>query len=188
MNEEEDGRIGRSEIFFGVSIKPRRVDFDLFHQSAEAENCYGPFRTPDLSDDLRQAKGFDWAGPDRLIWEGWFDTGRVSPVAAEPAGPARRRDIVVRFDFYVGERDLFGIGFSDNVVFRKQYYVRAVAPAGTGIDESLDGVTMYLYTHENFDSTADAQRLVSDNGMWTFQVAGTGFAARLGIRLQKVPS
>ena len=35
---------GKSEIFFGVSIKPRRVDFELFHQSAEAENCYGPFR------------------------------------------------------------------------------------------------------------------------------------------------
>ena len=32
-------------MFFGMSIKPRRVDFDLFHQSAEAENCYGPFRT-----------------------------------------------------------------------------------------------------------------------------------------------
>jgi hypothetical protein len=45
-----DGRIirgrdffGKSEFFFGVSIKPRRVDFDLFHQSVEAENTYGPF-------------------------------------------------------------------------------------------------------------------------------------------------
>ena len=41
---------GKSEFFFGVSIKPRRVDFDLFHQSAEAENCYGPFSTDDLTD------------------------------------------------------------------------------------------------------------------------------------------
>ena len=32
----------------------------------------------------------------------------------------------MRLDFYVGERDLLGIGFSDNVVFRKQYYARAV--------------------------------------------------------------
>ena len=179
-------RFGRSEIFFGVSIKPRRVDFDLFHQSAEAENCYGPFRTPDLTDDLQATEGLDWAGPDRLIWEGWFDTGRVSPIADEPAQPMRRRDIVVRFDFYVGERDLFGIGFSDNVVFRKQYYLRAVAPEGAGIDESLDGVTMYLYADEDFGATADVQPLGSENGMWTFSVAGTGFEARLGIRLQKV--
>lgn len=34
---------GRSEFYFGVSIKPRYLDFDLFHQSPEAENCYGPF-------------------------------------------------------------------------------------------------------------------------------------------------
>ena len=39
-----------------MSVKPRRVDFELFHQSAEAENCYGPFRTADLSDEL-DAKG-----------------------------------------------------------------------------------------------------------------------------------
>ena len=38
---------GKSEFFFGVSVKPRRVDFDLFHQSAEAENCYGPFSATD---------------------------------------------------------------------------------------------------------------------------------------------
>ena len=35
--------IGKSEFFLGLSVKPRGVDFDLFHQSAEAENCYGPF-------------------------------------------------------------------------------------------------------------------------------------------------
>src|SRR6266542_3298280 len=52
-------RVGKSEIFFGVSIKPRRVDFDLFHQSAEAENTYGPFNTKDLSD---ADPAFGWAG------------------------------------------------------------------------------------------------------------------------------
>jgi len=41
---------GRSEFYLGVSIKPRYVDFDLFHQSPEAENCYGPFHEADLSD------------------------------------------------------------------------------------------------------------------------------------------
>jgi hypothetical protein len=38
--------------------------------------------------------------------------------------------LVLRTDFYVGERDLFGIGFSDNVVFYKQYYVRAIFKKG----------------------------------------------------------
>ena len=56
-------RFGKSEIFFGVSIKPRRVDFELFHQSAEAENCYGPFHTHDFSDDLNGEPA--WRGPDR---------------------------------------------------------------------------------------------------------------------------
>lgn len=41
---------GRSEFHLGVSIRPRFVDFDLFHQSADAEHCYGPFHTRDLSD------------------------------------------------------------------------------------------------------------------------------------------
>jgi pimeloyl-ACP methyl ester carboxylesterase len=179
-------RFGRSEIFFGVSIKPRRVDFELFHQSAEAENCYGPFRTQTLIDDLQQAQGFDWAGPDRLVWEGWFDSSRVSPLNNEPAQPAERRDIVVRFDFYVGERDLFGIGFSDNVIFRKQYYIRAVAPPGQNIDSSLDGVSLFLHRDENFDDTSGADELVQRNGAWSFSIEGTGFEARLGIQLQKV--
>ena len=42
------------------------------------------------------------------------------------------KDLVFRLDFYVGERDLFGIGFSDNVVFRKQYYLRTVAIRAAG--------------------------------------------------------
>ena len=85
--------IGKSEMFFGMSVKPRRVDFDLFHQSAEAENCYGPFRTRDLSDEPRPRDGFGWAGPDRLIWEGWFDTARINPAAPSPRRrrPARPR-------------------------------------------------------------------------------------------------
>ena len=53
---------GKSEFFFGVSIKPRKVDFDLFHQSAEAENCYGPFAKYDLSDEDEKVD-FPWADP-----------------------------------------------------------------------------------------------------------------------------
>jgi hypothetical protein len=49
---------GKSEFFFGVSIKPRQVDFELFHQSPEAENCYGPFSEKELTDpDI----DFGWA-------------------------------------------------------------------------------------------------------------------------------
>ena len=51
---------GKSEFFFGLSLKPRHVDFDLFHQSPEAENCYGPFRRTDLTD---APLDFDWADP-----------------------------------------------------------------------------------------------------------------------------
>jgi hypothetical protein len=107
---------GKSELFFGVSIKPRGVDFDLFHQTAEAENCYGPFRSRRLDDD----PAFSWAGPDRLIWEGWLDS------RARAAVDDRAPDLVMRLDVYVEERDSFGLGFSDNIIFRKQYYVQAV--------------------------------------------------------------
>jgi hypothetical protein len=179
-------RIGKSEIFFGVSIKPRRVDFELFHQSAEAENTYGPFHTEDLTDDLQKPDTFDWAGPNRLIWEGWFDSSRVSPVDPDAPEPAKQKDIVVRFDFYVGERDVFGVGFSDNVVFRKQYYIRAVAPPGQSITGAVDGISMFLYRDENFLDTSGADQLALENGAWTFKVEGTGFEAKLGISLQKV--
>ena len=67
---------GQSEFFLGVSIKPRRVDFDLFHQSAEAENCYGAFRKP----EARRQEGrrsFWWADDDRLIAEIFLDTRKI---------------------------------------------------------------------------------------------------------------
>ena len=52
----------------------------------------------------------------------------------------------MRLEFYVGERDLFGIGFSDNVIFRKQYYIRVVASGAPDLSESLDQVELYLYS------------------------------------------
>src|SRR5690606_38139973 len=131
---------------FGVSIKPRYVDFELFHQSAEAENCYGPFGRADLSDPLpelaeelrkplseRGDRTTGWAGPDCLIWEGWID-GRIKP-------STQARGMVFRLDVYVGERDSHGIGFSDNVIFRKQYYVQ-VFP-GTSAE-------LFLHTGEQY--------------------------------------
>lgn len=165
---------GKSEFFFGVSIKPRRVDFDLFHQSAAAENCYGPFSQEDLNDP---APAFGWAGPDRLIWEGYLDT---RPILDDPS--ITTKDLVLRLDCYVGERDLFGVGFSDNVIFRKQYYVRALLQPQ---------LRLYLHAGEEFAqpgfdaSTLPQMRAV--NGGWEFEVEGTGFEGTLRIELDEVP-
>lgn len=165
---------GKSEFFFGVSIKPRRVDFDLFHQSAEAENCYGPFTKSDLTD---QNVAFQWAGPDRLIWEGCLDT---SSILRDDS--ITTKDMVLRLDFYVGERDLFGVGFSDNVVFRAQYYVRALLG---------DPLKLYRYSDERFakkgfqPDPADAMEKVP--GGWQFKVEGDNFEATLQIDIDSVP-
>ena len=92
----------------------------------------------------------------------------------------------MRLDFYVGERDLFGVGFSDNVIFRKQYYIRAVAAPGQDLAASLDGIKVYLYRDENFADTAGADELKLENGQWKFKVEGTGFDATLGITVGRV--
>jgi hypothetical protein len=179
-------RFGRSEIFFGMSVKPRRVDFDLFHQSAEAENCYGPFRSPDLTDALDAKGGFDWAGPDRLVYEGWFDTARITPHGRERVTASEQRDLVLRLDFYVGERDRLGIGFSDNVIFRKQYYLRALAPGPENLAASFETLQMYLYEDESFTDDQPQQPLAVDNGRWVFSIGDNGFTATLGIELARV--
>jgi hypothetical protein len=179
-------RFGRSEIFFGMSVKPRRVDFELFHQSAEAENCYGPFRTPDLSDPFDDKGGFGWAGPDRLLYEGWFDTSRIAPAGSDRGSAAERRDLVVRLDFYVGERDLLGVGFSDNVIFRKQYYVRAVAAGPESLSASLENISLYLYTDESFADNVPGEPMAFEDGRWSFSIQGTGFEAQIGIALDQV--
>lgn len=192
---------GRSEYFFGIRVKPRYVDFELFHQSPEAENCYGPFHRTDLADgpppladelDRPLAEAGDrttgWAGPDRLIWEGTLDAAAVS----EDDGAC---GVVFRVDVYVGERDTRGIGFSDNVVFRKQYYVQAFPG---------EPVALFVHTGERYltgrqqvgredleqmagvGAAAAVQRPVplrqdAAGGEWTFDVEGTGFAATLRL-------
>jgi hypothetical protein len=156
------------------------VDFDLFHQSVEAENCYGPFSATDaegavdFSEPLDKL-AFGWADAHRLIWEGYLDTSHVMP---DPSTGVR--DIVFRLDFYVGERDLFGIGFSDNVVFRKQYYLRAL------IDEVPP--QLYLLNNESFmaDSRPPGTTTVVPAG-WMFDVGGTGFEGTFQVELDIVP-
>lgn len=165
---------GKSEFFLGVSIKPRRVDFDLFHQSAEAENCYGPFTKDDLSDEN---VAFSWADDDKLIWEGYLDT---TPILQDES--ITSKDMVMRLDFYVGERDLLGIGFSDNVIFRKQYYIRALLPPN---------LKLYLHTKEDFaqlgfnPSPQHEMRRTSEG--WEFDVKGTGFEGTFRIEIARIP-
>jgi hypothetical protein len=159
---------GKSEFFFGVCIKPRRVDFELFHQSTEAENCYGPFRRETLDDE---DVAFPWADGKDLIWEGWLDT---SAIITDPSRGIR--DLVMRLDFYVGERDLFGVGFSDNVIFRKQYYVQAVLEPEFGL---------FCYAGEQFMKPgykpAAKEKMREVDGGWEFDVGGTGFTGTCRI-------
>jgi hypothetical protein len=197
---------GKSEFWFGASIKPRGVDFELFHQSAEAENCYGPFNDEGLQGDgsyvepeLRKSfrdegRTTGWLSAERLIWEGWIDEANVP----DPANP----EMVFRLDLYLGERDSHGIGFSDNVVFRKQYYVQVVLG---------DELAIFVHTGEQLlrrrnrptpadvaeEADADEQagkdlrdrRVVratrTDDG-WTFPVQGTGFEATLRVGITPV--
>ncbi len=165
---------GKSEFFLGVSIKPRGVDFELFHQSKEAENCYGPFSQEDLSDDNL---AFPFADDNKLMWEGYLDT---TPILEDDS--ITPKDMVMRLDFYVGERDLLGIGFSDNAIFRKQYYIRALL---------RPIVILYLHTGEQFaqlgfkPSGDDEMRQTFDG--WEFDVEGTGFEGTFRIELDHVP-
>ena len=174
---------GKSEFFFGLSIKPRRVDFDLFHQSVEAENCYGPFSATDGMGDVNFSErpeklAFGWADDYKLIWEGYLDTSQVMP--DESTG---LKDLVFRLDFYVGERDLFGIGFSDNVVFRKQYYLRTVAS---------EPPEVYLLTDERFmdpkaRAASPARPLSRTEQGWMFEVSGTGFTGTFQVEIDNLP-
>jgi pimeloyl-ACP methyl ester carboxylesterase len=165
---------GKSEFFFGVSIKPRGVDFELTHQGADSENCYGPFNSTELTD---ASIAFDWAGPDRLIWEGYLNT--TSILEDKSIG---KKDMVMRIDFYLGERDQFGIGFSDNMIFRKQYYVRGL------LEEPY---TMFLHDNELFaapgyqDDPTTGMHKVDDG--WEFDVEDSGFKGRFRVEIEQVP-
>jgi hypothetical protein len=181
--------IGKSEFFFGVSIKPRGVDFDLFHQSAEAENCYGPFHKDDFSDPDKDV-AFPWAGKDRLIWEGWLNTDSRAPRADKAqhdkgSGPIAGgasddpKDIVMRLDVYVGERDLFGLGFSDNVIFRKQYYVRALFDDLKKL--KLAGLELHVG-----DEFRDGQKLKRTPDGWSFTVGDPSFKATMQISFEVI--
>jgi hypothetical protein len=165
---------GKSEFFLGISIKPRAVDFELFHQSPDAENCYGPFTKEDLSDDNL---AFAFADNNKLIWEGYLNT--IPILEDESITP---KDMVMRLDFYVGERDLLGVGFSDNVIFRKQYYIRTLLSPE---------VRLYLHTGEDFAqqgfTPSDDREMRQTADGWDFDVVGTGFEGTFRIEIDYVP-
>jgi len=198
---------GRSEFYLGVSIKPRFVDFELMHQSPEAENCYGPFSKDDLSDELPDLetelrkplaepgdRTTGWAGPDRLVWEGWID----SRAAAQPGRSARSRvqGLVFRLDIRVSERDSYGLGFSDNVVFRKQYYVQ-VFPGSPwemfvhtgerylGPAEPTDLESLQDHAAPDARAEVQAAKVLPARGERTFDVVGTGFEATFRVRVEE---
>jgi hypothetical protein len=144
-----------------------------------------------LSDKSEDGVSFNWADGDngeRLIWEGWLDTGATTlgtdrPRESAKGGDAQKGaqpdDIVIRLDFYLGERDLFGIGFSDNVVFRKQYYARAV------FDDVGNLATLrqlVLHTGEDFTDLAQAKPMRKKSlTAWEFDITGTGFDTTFGL-------
>lgn len=178
---------GKSEFYLGVSIKPRGVDFELFSQSKEGENCYGPFMKVDPSDnniDFREENkelAFAWEDDSKLIWEGYLNTLSIIEDKSITI-----KDMVIRLDFYVSERDLFGIGFSDNRVFSKQYYVRALLPT-----EQEPNLILYLHTNERFAASdfqpSDTEKMRFIDGGWEFDVSGTDLDASFRIEIDKVP-
>lgn len=90
--------------------------------------------------------------------------------------------MVMRLDVYLGERDIYGVGFSDNVIFRKQYYLRALLN---------NPFTMYIHADERFAqpgfraSPSDEMKKVPDG--WEFKVKGTGFEATLRVEFDEIP-
>ncbi|MUG92635.1 hypothetical protein F7734_09285 [Scytonema sp. UIC 10036] len=156
---------GKSEFFLGVSIKPRSVDFELFHQSKEAENCYGPFRELDLS-DREDTVAFPWAGKNRLIWEGFL--------LRNP----EKDDLVMRLEIYVGERDFFGMGFSDNLIVHEDYFVRAVL--------SQSGVKLYLYPDQQLAAESETEMTNVDGG-FQFSVNEKSFDGTFVVEFDNIP-
>ncbi len=99
-------RFNRPEYYFGVSLKPRGLDYDLFYQSKEAENCYGPYSDAHLNG----LKG-------KPLLEAFLDTKQSL---------TERGEVVFRLTFYLGERDLSIGGFSDDVIVHRPLYLRAL--------------------------------------------------------------
>ena len=196
----------RNEFYLGVSVKPRGVDFNLFQQSMEAQNCYGPFDSKTLSEggDVTQALKEPltrwnhstplWAGPGRLLWEGWIDAANLFKDSTNGA--------IFRLDIFVGEDDPGG--FSDKAILRKQVFAQ-VFPGKVP--------TLFVHSGEQYldperypdlASVAEEAKEPSAEGLtvplqrarpctgagrgtrsgWDFVVNGTGFTGTFHIEIE----
>lgn len=77
----------------------------------------------------------------------------------------------------VGERDLFGIGFSDNLIHHGHCYVQA----------TLDGgLKLHKHIGERFADAGQPLEQLPDR-TWLLPIEGDGFKATFGIELSFVP-
>lgn len=166
---------GNSEFFLGVCIKPRDVDFELFHQSREAENCYGPYRSPQLNDS--EVAFAPLAGG--LLWEGWVDRTRVV---------RRNEDLVFRLELYVSERDSYGVGFSDDVVVHRQLFVRAAPPAGMTLFDGLDRLQISMDPRVCVDpgQVTSWIPVSGSGGQWRFDIDEAAFHGEFAVELEPI--
>jgi hypothetical protein len=83
----------------------------------------------------------------------------------------------MRLETYVGERDLFGIGFSDNLIYHGHCYIRA----------TLEG-ELKLAKYIGEDPKGRGEPLAqTDDQTWLLPIEGDGFKATYGIQLSFVP-
>ena len=147
---------GKSEFYIGVSVKPRNLDFELWHQSKEAENCYGPYSDPALTT-------LEVAGPVAERYRGMGEDRELVSLVLDLSKSLTRGDIVFRLDLYVGERDTYGIGFSDQEIIKQQFFLQAKMDA--------DGIRLIYHPTAGF-GVGPPQDLGTDPGGWEFRVGG----------------
>ena len=90
--------------------------------------------------------------------------------------------MVLRLDFYVGERDSFGIGFSDNVICHRQLFVRAVLGDRSGWSCMRTSISTTPMTRRPSGRRWSGRRAAGGS-----QLEDPGFAATFGIEVFRVP-
>ena len=160
---------GKSEFYIGVSVKPRNLDFELWHQSKEAENCYGPYSDTALTK-------LEVEDPIKEKYRGMGKDGEVVSLMFDLSKSLAGGDIVFRLDLYVGERDTYGIGFSDQEIIKQQFFLQAKMES--------DKIIRLVY-HPTAAFGAGTQDLGTDPAAWEFTIGGprTPFEGRFKVEL-----
>jgi pimeloyl-ACP methyl ester carboxylesterase len=148
---------GKSEFYIGVSVKPRNLDFELWHQSKEAENCYGPYSDAAL-------KTLEVGDPIRDRYRGMGEDGELMALPFDLSKSLAGDDIVFRLECYVGERDTYGVGFSDQVILNQQCFLQAKMEPGK----------IRLIHHPTAAFGVGPQDLGTDPAAWEFTLGGPG--------------